>query len=292
MSLDILLLFLEDWRWHLQTLLIAAICASYSLAAIWAAQKRKYWIIRGLVVCGLLALLLPPRAHEPLLFFLLMLPTLGALTAWQTWRRTPAPSDGPRRPFQFSLRTLLLGFALAGAVPGLALAALRHWPQDWPPVQWLRFSFAAVPVALLAYLAWQLVTARRKILQAAILAAAILAWVCAEEFWLGDWLSIGSLFGVMHIPMFASHSMNMVLLTIHYTEFSLLIVLVGAIARGASSPSFSVRTRQFCLGPELLPDSPPPQAIRGLLADAVAQGATAVGRSGHTVEGVSGSIRR
>jgi hypothetical protein len=107
MSLDLLLLVLSNWRWQLMTLLVAAICAAYSLAAIRAAQSREHWITRGLAVCGLLALLLPPRAHEPLMFFLLMLPILGTLTAWQTWRRAPAPNGAPHQPFQFSLRNLL-----------------------------------------------------------------------------------------------------------------------------------------------------------------------------------------
>jgi hypothetical protein len=238
MSLEILFYVLGDLRWQLMTLLVAATCAGYSLEAIWAAQSRDHWITRGLIVCGLLALLLPPRAYEPLLFFLLMLPVLGALTAWQTWR-IPAPNDTPRRPFQFSLRTLLLCLALVSAMLGLTLAALRQGLY----IEWLRLPFAAALIAVLANQAWCLVTARRKILQTVILAAAILAWVCAEEFWLEDWLRVGNLFGVMHIPMLTNHSLNMVLLTIHYTEFSLLIALGGAIAKGAW-PSSASRRKQ------------------------------------------------
>jgi hypothetical protein len=111
-------------------------------------------------------------------------------------------------------------------------------------MEWLRLPFAAVLIAFVAHQAWRLVTARRKFLQALILAAAILAWVCAEEFWLGDWLPIGNLIGVMHVEMLGDRLVNLILLTIHYTEFSLLIVLSGAIARVVSSPSLLPRARR------------------------------------------------
>ena len=124
MFLDILFTVLGDWRWQLLILLVAAISAAYSLAAIWAVQSRDHWIIRGLVVSGLLALLLPPRAYEPLLFFLMMLPSLAALTAWQTWRRKSR--EHTDEPFQFSLRVLFLGMGLVASLLGLTLAALRE----------------------------------------------------------------------------------------------------------------------------------------------------------------------
>jgi hypothetical protein len=242
MSLDILLLILGDWRWHLKTLLIAAICASYALAAIWAAQSRENWIIRGLIVCGLLALFLPPRAHEPLLFFLLMLPTLGALTAWQTWRRNPASGDTSPR-FQYSLRTLLLGLALLGSMLGLALAALRDRLID----NWLPLPIAAVMIALVANQAWRLVTVRRKVIQALVWLGVTLAWICAETFWLGDWLAVGTLLGVFHFAMLGNYLQNLIVLAIQYTAFSLLIVLGGTVARMVSSPSLSPRARRAWL---------------------------------------------
>jgi hypothetical protein len=238
MFLDSLFYVLSDLRSQLLFLLVAAVSAAYSLVAIWAVQSREHWIIRGLVVCGLLALLLPPRAYEPLLFFLIMLPSLAALTAWQTWRRTSGePAAEPKKPFQFSLRVLLLGIALAASLLGLALAALREQVE----MDWLRMPVAAVLIAAIANQGWRLVAAKRKVIQGLLLGTAIMVWILVEEYFLGDWLRIGNLFGVMHDRIFPTQLANILLLSIHYLEFSLLIVFGGTLARAISSPKLSLR---------------------------------------------------
>ena len=243
MFLDSLFYVISDLRWQLLFLLVAAISAAYALAAIWAVQSRDHWIIRGLVVCGLLVLLLPPRAYEPLFFFILMLPSLAALTAWQTWRRNShAQKAASEKPFQFSLRVLLLGTALVASLLGLALAALRERPD----VDWLRMPVAAVLIAVVANQAWRLVTSKRKVLQGLLLGATIMGWVMVEEFLLGDWLRMGNLFGVMHNAMLGTQLANILLLAIHYSEFSVLIFLGGAFAQTFFSPTISRRWRRIC----------------------------------------------
>ena len=49
MFLDSLFYVLGSLRWQLLILLVAAISAAYSLAAIWAAQSREHCIFRGLI---------------------------------------------------------------------------------------------------------------------------------------------------------------------------------------------------------------------------------------------------
>src|SRR6185369_957139 len=77
------LFWLAQPRFFLLILVVDAVAAAFCLAAIWVGESRQNWFWRGLVVCGLLALLLPIRAYEPLLLLLIVVPLLAITSARQ-----------------------------------------------------------------------------------------------------------------------------------------------------------------------------------------------------------------
>lgn len=137
-------------------LLGVAICVT--LVAIWTGQSRLHWFWRGCVVAGVLALFLPVRAHEPLLFFLIAAPVVSAGVAWMESRRmripeerTPLATDSTsRKSGQLTLAEAFLLLGLIGMACGLGSAAIRGGlMMDWRCLPVSALTFATV--ALLAY---------------------------------------------------------------------------------------------------------------------------------------------
>lgn len=137
-------------------LLGVAICVT--LVAIWAGQSRLHWFLRGCVVAAVLALFLPVRAHEPLLFFLIVAPVVSLSVAWMESRRertpvegAPAGADSNRKSSrQLSLAGAFLLLGLVGMACGLGSAAFRGGlVMDWRCLPASALMFAAV--AILSY---------------------------------------------------------------------------------------------------------------------------------------------
>jgi hypothetical protein len=137
-------------------LLGVAICVT--LVAIWAGQSHWHWFFRGSVVAAVLALFLPVRAHEPLLFFLIAAPVVSLGVAWMESRRERASrkkaSAGAgsmsKSSRQLSLAGAFLVLALVGMACGLGSAAIRGGVlMDWRYLPVSALMFAAV--ATLSY---------------------------------------------------------------------------------------------------------------------------------------------
>ena len=139
------LYYLAQPRFFLLILVVDMAAAAFCLAALWAGESRESWFRRGLGVCGLLALLLPIRAYEPLLLLLIVVPLLAAASAWQG--RAPAKAGG----WKFGLSTLFQGLTLFGIGLGLWVAALRGEPL----LVWRSLPIAALLIAIFAWRAWQ-----------------------------------------------------------------------------------------------------------------------------------------
>ncbi len=123
--------FLDLLYSNIFILLGVAICVT--LVAIWAGQSRLHWFLRGSVVAAVLALFLPVRVHEPLLFFLIAAPVVSLGVAWMESRRERTPMQGapagadsnPKRFRQLSLAGAFLVLGLVGMACGLGSAAIR-----------------------------------------------------------------------------------------------------------------------------------------------------------------------
>ena len=137
-------------------LLGVAICVT--LVAIWAGQSRLHWFWRGCVLAAVLALFLPVRAHEPLLFFLIAAPVISVGVAWMESRRERGPTAGAiagadvksTKSRQLSLTEAFLLLGLVGMACGLGSAAFRNGlMMDWRslPVS----ALALASVAMLSY---------------------------------------------------------------------------------------------------------------------------------------------
>ena len=67
--------------------IFCGVAVTVTLVAMWAGQSRLHWFWRGCILEGVLALFLPVKAHEPLLYFLLATPLIAGEKAV---RETPA----------------------------------------------------------------------------------------------------------------------------------------------------------------------------------------------------------
>jgi hypothetical protein len=137
--------------------IFCGVAVTVTLVAMWAGQSRLHWFWRGCILEEVLALFLPVKAHEPLLFFLLATPLIAGGVAWLESRRPRTPVDPgnespppPKKRRQLSLAEAFLLLGLIGGACGLGSAAVRGGVlMDWRslPVSALVFT----SVALLCY---------------------------------------------------------------------------------------------------------------------------------------------
>lgn len=134
-------------------LIFASVTAVYCLLGYWLAFGKQPWMWRAGAVCVALALLVPIRAYEPLVFFaitsLLFLAASGSwkLLAMGLYRRNRGKDDpeidkqSSREPrFQFRLHDLLALMAVFGAASFLVRVIMRE--QVWLP--WLGTLISSV----------------------------------------------------------------------------------------------------------------------------------------------------
>ena len=126
--------FLTDVRYHVLVLFAAVVTSLMCLVALWAAESRRHWFIRFVGLWGALALLLPIRAHEPIVFYAITMGVLipirriilkrGAVPLSATAVMVePASSTTARR--RYSLRDLFLVLTAVGMSLGLAIPVVR-----------------------------------------------------------------------------------------------------------------------------------------------------------------------
>jgi hypothetical protein len=120
-------------------LIFASVAAVYCLLGYWLAFGKQPWMWRAGAVCVALALLVPIRAYEPLVFFaltsLLLLATAGSWKLLAMWRQRriavnvdleSAKPPSPKPRFQFRLHDLLALMAVVGAAAFLVRVILRE----------------------------------------------------------------------------------------------------------------------------------------------------------------------
>lgn len=87
--------------------------AGLAVLAVWAGLSRRHWFLRALVVCLAIATLLPIRAYEPVLLFMLVVPLTAvtvAIISLSPWR---LPAFMPWLP---AFKCFLFAFSLFAAV--------------------------------------------------------------------------------------------------------------------------------------------------------------------------------
>jgi hypothetical protein len=139
-------------------LTFASVGAVYCLLGYWLAFGKEPWMWRAGSTVAALALLVPIRAYEPLVFFaLISILFLAAAGAWWllgSWRKegnkgsletNGADAGSPQPRFQFRLHDLLGLMAVFGAAAWMARTLLR----EQVTMPWIgTFISAAVAVAI------------------------------------------------------------------------------------------------------------------------------------------------
>lgn len=234
-SMSGVLLWLSQPRFLLLILIVDAVAAAFCVAALWAGETRRYWFRRGLGVCGLLALLLPIRAFEPLLLLLIVLPLLAVTSAWQGHQqdcRLSKPSSKPAN-WRFGLSGLFQTLTLFGMGLGLWVAALRGEPL----LNWRSLPIAALLIAIFAWRAWQVAANPRRWRNWSKLAGGLLAIMIAESFLLRDWMETSDIFGTTGIRGWTGFPRDVVMVPVMYVPFAVLIILATRLLRATSSKS-------------------------------------------------------
>src|SRR5207249_637498 len=72
-------------------IVLCGVATVVTLVAMWTGLSRLHWFWRGCILEGVLALFLPVKAHEPLLFFLIVTPLVAGGVVWLESRRRRKP---------------------------------------------------------------------------------------------------------------------------------------------------------------------------------------------------------
>ena len=124
---------------YLLHLTFASVAAVYCLLGFWLAFGKPAWMWRAGTVCAALAILVPIRAYEPLVFFvltsLLFVAVAGCQKLLHSWlqRRRQSTSEthstdevSPKPRFQFRLHDLLGLMAVIGVASWMTRIVLRE----------------------------------------------------------------------------------------------------------------------------------------------------------------------
>ncbi|MFN0018947.1 MAG: hypothetical protein ACKVP0_11855 [Pirellulaceae bacterium] len=221
----------EQPRYFLLILVVDGVAAAFCLAALWAGESKNHWFWRGLGVCGLLALLLPIRAYEPLLVMLIVLPLLAVASACQAARQDRIPQTTSSGRWRFGLSELFQALTLFGIGLGLWVAALRGEPL----LEWRSLPIAALLIAIFAWRAWQVAANPRRWQNWLKLAGGLLAIMLAESFLLQDWMHTSEIFGTSGVRGWRGLPYDVVMVPVLYVTFAILIVLGARVMRAMRS---------------------------------------------------------
>ncbi|MGI8982038.1 MAG: hypothetical protein ACR2FY_22625 [Pirellulaceae bacterium] len=228
------LLWLSQPRFWLLIVIVDVVAAAFCLAALSVGESRQHWFWRGLGVSGLLALLLPIRAFEPLLLFLIVAPLLAVASAWQAGQQArllQAASSAASR-WRFGLSDLFQGLTLFGVGLGLWVAALQGEPFV---LYWRSLPIAALVLAIFAWRAWQVAANPRQWQNWLKLAGGLLAIMIAESFLLRDWMYTSEIFGTTGIRGWTGFPRDVVMVPVLYIPFAGLLILGARLLRAMSS---------------------------------------------------------
>ncbi|MCE9527123.1 MAG: hypothetical protein K8R36_13840 [Planctomycetales bacterium] len=180
-------------------LIFASVAAVYCLLGYWLAFGKHPWMWRAAAVCVALALMVPIRAYEPLVFFaltsLLFLAASGSwkLLAMARQRRTidednpEIDKPSPAKPrFQFRIHDLLALMAVVGAAAFLVRVVLRE--QVLLP--WIGTLISSAVAVTMTLSLFGLLRGPRR-----IVASVILVVVTGTSAWYFARLHRGGLFG-------------------------------------------------------------------------------------------------
>jgi len=233
-SISEVLLWLAQPRFLLLILVVDAVAALFCLAAIWAGESKQYWFWRGLVVCGLLALLLSIRAYEPLLLFLIVAPLLAVASARQAGQqdRLSQPTSVQAGRWRFGLSELFQALTLFGIGLGLWVAALQGEPFL---LYWGSLPIAALLIAIFAWRACEVAANPRRWQNWLKLAGGLLAIMIAESFLVRDWMYTSEIFGTTGIRGWIGFPRDVVMVPVLYVPFAGLMILGARLMRALSS---------------------------------------------------------
>lgn len=246
------LAILRDPYLQVTYLFVTGVAAIYCLIGLWAATSRQHWFLRAIVPCLALAALIPIRAHEPLIFYaLIMAEIVLVMTIWRWWRGVgPACRVGPEgqsnadarsrsvsgtyQRFRFGLRDLFLLTLIGGILAWMFAACSRvELLLDWPGA-----IAAASQLAVVSLCSWNVVSARRRWLATGLLTLAVAAAVTIEVMLLRDWLKVS-----VYIQT-VEHSARLhdaTIVSFLYAEFVVLLLIAMVLMRSARKPA----TTQF-----------------------------------------------
>src|SRR5262245_27501784 len=105
--------FVGTPHFHAVCLVFAVTAALQALVAIWAASSPQYWFCRAMAIWVTVMALVPVRAYEPALIFMISSPLTAGLVMLQQRRSTSWARFTIR---DLSLFMVIVGLSLAGVL--------------------------------------------------------------------------------------------------------------------------------------------------------------------------------
>jgi hypothetical protein len=166
--------------------LLTSVLTTTGLLALATANVRGHWFLRTIAFLAALSPLLAIPAYEPLIALLLQ----GMLIAGGLWlaralpRKSPATESDARRPWRFSLSSLLLAMVLCGVGAAVAARIPRMTQQVWQSI--IAIGASGAGATLLGYWAASRLGWRRRLATCAV--AAVFAVIVGLVPACSDWL--------------------------------------------------------------------------------------------------------
>ena len=245
--MNLALVILRDPYMQVTYLLVTGVAAIHCLIGLWVATSRRHWFLRAIFPCLALAALIPIRAHEPLIFYgLIMAEIVAAMWLWRWWHplgsacqaKPDLPRDAAPNPrsasgtysrFRFGLRDLFLMMGIVGIiawiVTGFSGVGLVI---DWPGAM-----IASLLLAILTLAAWNVVSSDRRHVAIGMLLATLATVVAIDVWLLDDWLHLGILLHIQKSPPYWIR--RAIVLALLYAEFTALLCLGMSLAKSAFS---------------------------------------------------------
>ena len=241
--MDLTLAILRDPYMQVTYLLVTGVTALYCLIGLWAATSSRHWFLRALVPVLALAALIPIRAHEPLIFYaMIMAEIVVAVSLWRWWRGnvrqvsnlsdTNVDSGQVENlsyagRFRFGLRDIFLSMVVVGVIAWTitGFAGVRL-VIDWPGA-----AVASLLLAALTLAAWNVVTSARRRVAIAFLLATLTMVVAIDILLLDDWLQLGVLLHLQKSPPYWTR--RALILSLLYLEFTAWLHLGMVLAHAA-----------------------------------------------------------
>jgi len=189
------LTLLETIRDPIPNWMLPLIQAFICLPLMWAAISTRHWFVRLSVALGTIALLLPVRGYDAVLFNLSYAVFLiGGFALFRHWRLRRARRQRPNEPspprLSFSLVSLLLLMTTVAAVIGILAAIDREQLVYLQWLQWTRYALVCdgLLMAIVSTMAYWATRGGRRlwgirfVLIAGLLVGAVWGFSCESIF--------------------------------------------------------------------------------------------------------------